>query len=210
MHKQYKTLAGFNLLLGLGAIFLYLPYMLQAFDINTTKWIKLGVDLFEKNYFDVMIYFGIFLLGWIIAITVLSILSHPNKPKLVLKISTIAALALPLMYVLALRYDWALEFWFKNMAENIKTISYVLLIVSCGGFVLGLIFNFTKKNKANLHLIIQALVMCVLMVLLVAINGWCGWDISRVDKLYGSLMGLFAIYFPVSTIILMLCSNKRF
>ncbi|MBQ3502475.1 MAG: hypothetical protein IJA72_02310 [Clostridia bacterium] len=212
MHKQgYKAMAGINLLLGLGAIFLYLPYMLQAFNIDATKLIKVGVDLFEKNYFDVLIVYGIILLVWIVGLTILSFLSHPNVPKLILKVAVLSALALPLMYVLALKYDWAIEFWIKNINENIKMISYILIIVSSGSFVLGVIFNFSKKHKANIHQIIQALVMCVLVILFVAVQGWCGWkiDIDLLTKLYGVLMGLFAIYLPLSVITLLISSKQR-
>lgn len=209
--KGYKTMAGINLLLGLCAVFLYMPYMLQAFDVNVTKWIEFGADLFKKNYIDVLIVFGIILLVWVVGLTILSLLCKPNIPKFILKVAVVAALALPLMYVLALKYEWAAEFWIKNIVKNIKTISYVLIIVSCGSFILGVIYNFSKKHKANLHHFTQALVMCVLLVLFVAVHGMCGWEI-KLDiamKLYGVLMGLFAIYFPLSTIFILQSANKR-
>ena len=82
--KGYKTMAGINFLLGLCAIFLYLPYMLQAFEIDASKWIEIGSDLFKKNYGDVLITFGIVLLVWIIGLTALSLLSKPNVPKFIL------------------------------------------------------------------------------------------------------------------------------
>ena len=209
--KRYKLMAGINLLFGVCAIFLYMPYMLQAFNINVSKWIKAGFDLLGNDYWDIMMYLGIVLLLWIIGLTILSLFSHPNIPKIIFKISVISALALPLIYVLALKYDWALKFWIENLSKNIKMISYILLIVSGGSFVLGLIFNFTKNHTANPHHVIQALVMCVLILLFIVVHGWCGWDVSAslVTKCYGVMMGLFAIYLPISTIILMVCSKKR-
>ena len=131
-------------------------------------------------------------------------------PKLLFKISIISALMLPLIFVLASKFDWALKFWIKTIAPDIKMISYILICVSVGSFVLGLIFNFTKDSKANLHHILQALVMCALMVLLVAINGWCGWNVKNILKLFGVLMGLLAIYMPISSIIMLICAKKRY
>lgn len=209
--KGYKTMAGINLLLGLCAIFLYMPYMLQAFDINASKWIEFGADLFKKNYIDVLIVFGIILLVWVVGLTIVSLLCKPNIPKLILKVAVVAALALPLMYVLALKYKWAAEFWIKNIVKNVKMISYILIIVACGSSVLGILFNFSKKHKSNLYHIIQALVMSILLVIMVAVNGWCGWEIDfdLVTKLYGILMGMFAIYLPISAPIIIISSNKR-
>ena len=209
--KGYKTMAGINFLLGLCAIFLYLPYMLQAFDIDASKWIEIGSDLFKKNYGDVLITFGIVLLVWIIGLTALSLLSKPNVPKFILKVAVIVALALPLMYVLALKYEWAVEFWVKNIAKDVKTISYMLIIVACGSSVLGTLFNFSKKHKANLHHIVQAFVMSALLILFVAVYGFCGWkiDFELIIKLNGVLIGLLAIYLPISAPIILISSRRR-
>ena len=212
MYKQgYKTMAGLNFLLGVCAILLYTPYMLQAFDINASNWVKLGMDIFNENYFNVLVYFGMLLLVWILGVTIFSILARPNITKFMFKIAVIASLVLPLIYVLALKFDWAYDFWMKNLAEDIKTISYVFLIVACGSFFTGLLFNFSQKKKANFHHISQALVMCVLLVLFLAVNGWCGWEleVEFLTKVYGVLMGWFAIYLPISTFIIMASSKKR-
>ena len=158
-----------------------------------------------------LITFGIVLLVWIVGLTIVSLLSKPNVPKLILKVAVIAALALPLMDVLGLKYDWALEFWSENIIKNIKKISYILIIVACGSSVLGILFNFSKKHKSNLHHITQALVMSALLVLFVAVRGWCGWkiDLDIMTKLYGVLMGLLAIYLPISAPIIIVSSRRR-
>ena len=210
MNKRYSQLAVFNLLLGLCAICLYLPYTLEAFDMPGFDWFKFVPDMLKDNYGKVLIYFGIFLLLWIIGLSVLSLLNKPNLPKLLFKISAISALILPLIYVCAFEFEWAREFWVKNISSDIKMISFVVMGVSCGSFVLGLVYNFTRKNRANLHLIVQALVMCALLVLLVAVNNWCGWDIKNVLKLYGVLVGILAIYLPISSIILFMCRKNRY
>ena len=206
--KKYNSLAFFNLIFGVCAICLYLPYTLSAFNIKGFGWLDFAKNILKSKYFDVMVYFGIFLLIWIIALTVISLPCRINLSKLLFKLSTIVALALPLIYVLSIKYDFALEFWIKNIASNIKMISYVLLCVSGGCFILGIMFNFTRDGKANLHQILQALAMCVLLAVLIAVNGWCGWKVN-VIKLFGVLMGVFAIYLPISSIVLMLCAKNR-
>ena len=206
--NNYYALSFLNLVFGILAIFLYLPYTLQAFDINVNGWLNFAMDIFKSNYIDILIYFGIFLLLWVIVLTIISIIIRINLPKLLFKLSAIVALILPLMYVLALKFDAVLDIWIKSIAPNVKIISYILISVSCGLFVLGLILNFTREKRANLHLIVQALEMCALLILIVAINGWCGWKVDYV-KGFGVLMGLFAIYLPLSTIIISICAKKR-
>lgn len=209
MKKKYSMLAGLNLMLGIIAICLYLPYTLEAFNMAGFEWFKFVPKMLKNNYGDVLIYFGIFLLLWIIVLNLISILSHCNLPKILLKISAITALLIPLIYVLAFKNDSALKFWINNIGANIKTISFVFLAISWGCCALGLLLNFTRDNHANMHHILQALFMCVLFTLLVATQGWCGWQISKVYKLYGLLIGWMAIYLPISSIILLLCRNKR-
>lgn len=209
MKKGYVKLSIINLLLGICAICLYLPYMLEAFNMAGFDWFKFVPNMLKDNYFDVLVYFGVFLLLWITALNVITLLSRPNRAKLVLKISTISALIIPVIYVLALKNNNALQFWIKNIAPNIKMISFIFLCVAWGSFILGLIFNCTRKNHANLHHVLQALFMSLLLTLLVAANGWCGWGINNITKIYGVLVGLFAIYLPLSSVILFICRYKR-
>lgn len=209
MNKSYKLLAIFNLLLGVGAICLYLPYTLEAFNMPGFQWFKFVPDMLKDNYYDVLIYFGIGLLLWFIVLNAVSLLSRPNLPKVLFKVSTIVALLLPLLYILALNNDTFIKFWIENIAKNVKIISYIALCVSCGTFVLALIYNFKRNNRANLHHILQALFMCALLVLMILYNGWCGWNIELNYKIYGILIGWLAIYLPISCITLFVCRNKR-
>jgi len=209
MKKKYLHLAILNFVLGICAICLYLPYTLEAFDMAGFEWFKFVPDMLKDNYFNVLIYFGVFLLSWVIVLNLISLFNHANLPKILFKISAILSLILPLIYVLALKSDAVLEFWIKFISKNIKIISYTLLCVSIGTFGLGLIYNIINKNRANLHLLLQALFMCALLLLLIAVNGWCGWNISKVYRLYGILVGLFAIYLPISSIILILCRKTK-
>ena len=72
MKKKYLTYAIGNLILGLCAIILYLPYTLKAFKISGFAWLDIAPDLFKGNYNDVLIGFGIFVLLWLILINVIS------------------------------------------------------------------------------------------------------------------------------------------
>lgn len=210
MKNRYSTLSIFNFLFGICAIVLYLPYTISAFGWEGFDWLtKIAPELLSDKYFDVLIYFGIFILVWFIVTNVISLIYRPNLPKLLFKLSAVVALLLPMVYVLCMKYDWAIEFYIKNIAKNIKSISLILMGVSCGSAILGLCFNFSRRNRANFHYILQAIVMCALLVLLVAINGWCGWKVGDIVKLSGILMGLFAVYLPVSSVILFMLRKKR-
>lgn len=208
-NKTYKILSVFNFMLGICAICLYLPYTFKSFNVKGFDWLDFAKDLFKNNYLNVLIYFGIFLLLWFIVLNLISIPYRINLPKFLLKISVVIALALPLIYVLSIKYNWALNFWIKNIAPNIKTICYVLLCSSVGCFVLGLICNFITRGKANFHHVLQAIVMCALLALIIAVNGWCGWKVDNVLKMFGVVMGLFAIYLPISSIVLIICRKSR-
>lgn len=209
MHKRgYLILSMLNFIFGVCAIFIYLPYTLEAFNIKGFGWIDYAKDVLNSDYYNALIYFGIFLLTWFIVLTFISLLSHINLPKLSFKLSTIIALILPLVFTLAIKNDKALEFWIKNIAPDVKMVSYIFLCVSWGTFGLGLVLNFIKDNRANLHIILQALTMCVLLTLVVAVNGWCGWSIN-LSKMFGILMALFAVYLPISSIVLIICTKKR-
>lgn len=206
--KNYKILSLLNLLLGVCAICLFLPTTLKAFSVKGFDWLDFAPDLFKDNYINVEFYFGLFLIVWFIVINAISLLSRPNLSKTLFKLSTIVALALPLMFVLAVKYEFALEFWIKNIAPEIKTIALVVLCVSAGLFALGLILNFVRRNRANLHIVLQALVMCAFLGLLIAAEGWCGWKVD-ILKMVGVLYAVFAIYLPISSIVLLICAKSR-
>lgn len=206
--KKYLLLASLNFVLGICAICLYLPYTINALNIKGFGWLDFAKDILKNNYFNILVYFGMFLLVWFILLNIISLASRPNKPKTLFKISTIVALILPLIYVLALKNNAVLEFWINHVAENIKMICYVVLSVSWGLFALALIFNFTKRRKATFYHILQALAMCTLLTLFVAWNGWCGWSVDYI-KMFGFLMGILAIYLPISTIILSICAKNN-
>lgn len=210
MKKKYIQLSIVNLILTVIAICLYLPYTLEAFNMAGFEWFDFVSKMLKDNYFEVLVGFGIFLLLWLMILNIFSIFSNANLPKVMFKLSAIMALILPLIYVLALKNDWALKFWIKNINSNIKMIAYTFIIVSWGSFILGLIYNFTKRNRANLHHILQALFMCGLLTLLIICNGWCGWDIDLTSKIYGIMVGWLAIYLPISSIVLIACSKKRY
>ena len=110
---------------------------------------------------------------------------------------------------MALKSDLILKIWLKLFANDIKTVSCTLIFVSCGLTVLGLLYNFTRRKRANLHHILQAITMCLLLILLVMANGWC-WQIISMEKAFGLLMGLLAVYFPVSSLILYMFRNIRY
>ncbi len=209
MKKKYLMYAAGNFILGLCAIILYLPYTFKAFNISGFDWLDLAPDLFKSNYHNVLIGFGVFILIWLILINAISLINFPNIPKTLFKSSIIVALILPLVYVLALRSEIVLEFWLKYFSKNIKTISCSLIFISCGLALLGLLYNFTRRKHANLHHILQAFTMCLLLILLVMSNGWC-WQIAGVEKTFGLLMGLLAVYFPISSLVLYLFRKIRY
>ena len=209
MKKKYLMYAGVNLILGLCAIILYLPYTFKAFNISGFDWLNLAPDLFKANYYNVLIGFGAFVLIWLIMVNAVSIINYPNTAKTLFKSAVIVALILPLMYVLALKSEVVLKLWFKYFDKNIKTISCALVFTSCGLTLLGLLYNFTRRKHANLHHILQAFTMCALLILLVLSNGWC-WQVTNIDKMFGLLMSLLAVYFPVSSLVLYMFRKVRY
>lgn len=209
MKKKYLSLAIFNILLGLVAICLYLPYTLEAFNMAGFEWFKFVPNTLKGNYYDVLIYFGLFLLLFFIISNFITLLSKVNIPKFLCKITVVIALALPFMYILALKNDTILKLWLKTIVPNIKMITYIVICVSCGNFVLALIYNFTHKNRANLHHLLEALVMCALLILMAICYNWCGWEIKSTIKIYGVLIGLLAMYLPISSLVLCICSRNR-
>ena len=209
MKKKYLMYSASNLIIGLCAIILYLPYTFRAFNISGFDWLDIAPDLFKSNYYNVLIGFGIFAIVWLILINTISLINYPNLPKTLFKLSVVVALSLPLMYVLAIRFDWALKFWLKNISKNIKTISYATMFISCGLAILGILYNITRRKHANFHHLLQAITMCAMLVLLVLLNGWC-WHIGNIDKIFGLLMGVFAVYFPISSLVLYLFRKIRY
>ena len=210
MKKKYSTLSVFNFVFGVCAIMLYLPYTIKSFGLSGFDWFtKIAPNLLKEDYSKVLLYFGIALLAWIILVNAITLLNRPNLPKMLLKLSAISALLLPMMAVLCLKFEWALEFYIKNIAKNIKSISLILMGISCGLALLGLCFNFTRRNRANIYHILQAVTMCALLILMVAVYGWCGWNVKNTVKLYGVLIGLLAVYLPTSSVILFTLRNRR-
>lgn len=209
MKAKYSLLAVINFLLGACAICIYLPYTSDAFNIKGMSWLGFAKKLLKDNYYNVSIYLGIIILGWIIAVTLLTLFSRPNFAKLMFKLSAISSLIIPLVYVMALKYDFALEFWIKYIAPYVKMICYIFLSASVGSLLLAIVLNFTQRRRANLHLITQALAMLALFVLMLIVFGWCGWNIGATVKLFGVLMALMAVYLPLSIIILIICAKNR-
>ena len=209
MKKKYLMYAAVNLIFGLCSIIFYLPYTIKAFNIPGFDWLNLAPELFGRNYDNVLIGFGAFILIWLIMINAVSIINYPNTAKTLFKSSVIVALILPIIYVLALRSELVLKLWLKYFDKNIKTISCALIFISCGLALLGLLYNFTRRKHANLHHIVQAFTMCVLLILLVMSNGWC-WQVANVGKMFGLLMGVLAVYFPVSSLLLYLFRKIRY
>ena len=210
MKKHYSTLSVLNFIFGICAIVLYLPYTITAFNLSGFTWLTdIATDMLKTNYFDTLIFFGIFILAWLIIGNILTISYRPNLPKILFKASAIVALILPMVYVTAMKFDWVLEIYKQYIAKNIKMVSLVSIAASVGLALMGLCSNFSRRNRANLHHILQAVVMCAVLVLLVVINGWCGWKVGGLDKLFGILMGLFAAYFPVSAIVLFMLRKTR-
>ncbi len=212
MGKQYKLLAFASLLLGALAVMVYLPYTFEGFGVNCFKWIKITTDLFKEDYFKMLIYIGTGLLGLVIVFNLISLFKRPNISKICFKLSTIVALILPLLFVMSLNiveWKWAWEFWVENISTNIKTYAYIAMGVSAGLFIIGLVRNFTAENKATFHHIFKNLMMVALLAIMAYVYSWCGWTINAntIGKIYGLLMGWLAIYFPVSTIVLLLCAK---
>lgn len=208
----YRVLAILNLILGAGAIFVYAPIMLSAFNVNVSKWNKVVVNLFDKNYSNVLICFGLAILVYIFILNIATFFYKLNVPKFCFKLGALVALVLPLIYVSGLKFDFMLEFWIKNIAKNIKTLSYISIVISGGLFLLGFIFNFISGPKANIVHILQNLAMALILLALIYINNWCGWEYVKAlpyIKIYGALMGVLGIYLPLSSISLLICAKLR-
>ncbi|MFQ6724187.1 MAG: hypothetical protein ACLRFE_02510 [Clostridia bacterium] len=205
MKKQYITLAVFNFVLSIVVICLYLPYTFEAFNMSGFDFME---NILKDKYYDTLILFGIFLLSFIIVYNLSTMWFKSNLPKTIFKLTSVVALTLPLMYVLALRFDFMFKFWLKVIMPNIKMISYIIMLMAIGSFILGVIYNTTKRNNASLHIVVQTLFMCLLLILMIVVNNWCGFNVQNVVKLYGLLVGLFAIYLPLQGIILLFTHNK--
>ena len=212
MTKGYKLLAFISLLLGALAVVLYLPYTFNAFGVNCKSWFELSQDILKEEYFNVLIYVGIGLLGLIIVFNLVSIFKRPNISKICFKISTIIALLLPILFVMALnidKFEWAWKFWVEHISKNLKTYSYIAIGASAGLFIVGIIRNFTADNKAGFHHIFKTIFMIALLILMAYCYGWCNWtiNVNVIDKIYGLLIGWLAIYLVLSTFVLLICSK---
>ncbi len=205
--KRCMLLAFVNLILGGIGAFIYLPYFFEAFNMNVAGWSNAIHRLLSENYSKLLIWFGIILLAYIIITKIITMLSSKNLSCLCFKLSSIIALLLPLLYVMALQFDSILELWIKHIASNIKTISLIAAIISCGLLLLGIISSITRNRKLNIYLLIQSIAMCTLLVLLVSINSWVGWTINTI-KGFGMLMAICPVYLLISVIILIFSPKK--
>lgn len=212
MTKQYKLLAVISLLLGAVAVILYLPYTFDAFGVNCNSWFELSQDILKQEYFNVLTYVGVGLLGLIIVFNLISIFKRPNIAKICFKVCTIIALLLPIVFVMALnidKFNWAREFWVEYIAKNLKTYAYIAIGASAGLFIVALVRNFTADSKANFHHIFKALMMIALLVMMAYCFNWCKWTINAniINKIYGILIGWLAIYFVLSAVVLLICAR---
>lgn len=207
--KRYRLMAVINLLLGIFSSFLYLPYFFEAFNMNCKGWINACEKLFKSNYTDVLMYFGIAILVWIVLVNVVSFFFQPNLAKLSFKATTFVSLALPILYVCALNFNPALKFWANVIAPHLKLTAYVCVASSVGFFILGFLLNIVKENKSNFHNVFQALATVMVNLTLILTNDWCGWRIWNVNKWFGLLMISMPIYYLISPWLLLKLSKIR-
>ncbi len=207
--SRYGLRALVNLLLGVGAIFFYTPYVLNAFNIKTEAWSKMLVKLLGDNYFNIMIWFGLVLMGYIVIFNIATILSKANGAKLSFKLTSVVSLLLPIVYVGALKYNAILELWIKAFAPNVKTIGLGFLVASFGLLFLGIFTSVKKHIKVNFYYLLQAIFMCALLTLLVSVNNWCGWDVNP-TKAFGMLMSIMSVYLMASSIILFIFAKNNY
>lgn len=207
--KRYILMACFNLLIGIFSAFIYLPYFLKAFNIKCDGWVRVCEDLFKSHYMDVLMYFGLGILIWIVFVNVVSFFFQPSCPKLSFKATTLVSLALPILYVAALNFNPALKFWSKFVAPHLKLVAYICVACSVGFFGLGFLLNIVSEKKSNFHNIFQALATVMVNLMLILTNDWCGWRFWQTGKWFGLLMLAMPIYYIFSPIMLVKTSKKR-
>ena len=200
--KRCMLIALINLILGGISALVYLPHFFESFNIRVDGWSNAASKLLSNNQHDVLILLGIILLSYIIITNLITILFSRSLSCLCFKLSSIIALLLPLAYVFALQYNSILELWIKYIAPNIKTISLVAVIISCGLLLLGIISSITQNRKLNIYLLMQSIAVCATEVLLVSVNGWLGWTVNAI-KGFGVLTAILPIYLLISAVILL-------
>lgn len=218
MKKKYPQLAIINLLLAVGVIYLFFPYIIETFKLYKYDWTKYVSKILIKDYYKPSYYVATGLLIWIAGLNLLTMLIRINVPKFLFKTNILIALGLPLIYMLAIKNSTIANFWSKTIFPNMSMILTVLLCVCWGNWILGLVYNFTHKKRANLHHIVETLFMCFLLTLMILSDAWTGgivggyWSegyIVFTEKAYCIIMGLFALYLPISSLVLYTCRNNR-
>lgn len=207
--KRYILMAIINLVLGIFSAFLYLPYFFEAFNMNCDGWIELCQKLLKTHYMDVLMYFGLGILIWIVFVNVVSFFYKPSLAKLSFKATTLVSLALPILYVCALNFNPALRLWSKVIAPHLKLTAYICVTSSVGFFGLGFLLNLLKENKSNFHNVFQALATVMVNLTLILTNDWCGWRFWQTGKWFGLLMIALPIYYILSPIMLIKIAKKR-
>lgn len=193
-NKYYKILSIINLISCLLSVLLI--FLLEISTINS----KGEFIIFSSiNLNDVINYFILFQLMFILIITVLTLFFKINLTKLFLKLSTIISLILPIIFLLTINNDYILTFWFNNIANNIKFISIILTIVCIGIFILALILFAMGKLKADIFQIFQALGCNVFLILICYIFNFYGLytTLSSV-KIFKIMLLFWSIYLIIS------------
>lgn len=206
----YKILGVISCLLALATGFIYIPISLNLFNVNSAKWLDLTKDILKSYYSDVIIYVGLAILIAIVVLNLVSLVYKTNMAKICFKLTTIISLILPIMFVCTMQFDWAFKFWINNIAKNIKMISYIVMSVSAGLFILGIIFNITSRKRANFHHVFEALAMLGLFIVMICAFDWCGWtsNIHNFSTLIGVMVLWLSAYLLISTIVLFACSKS--
>lgn len=206
--KRCMLIALINLILGGISAVVYLPYFFESFNIRVDGWSNAVSKLLANNQHDVLILLGIMLLSYIIITNLITILFSKNLSSLCFRLSSIIALLLPLAYVLALQFNSMLELWIKYVAANVKTISLIVVVISCGLLLLGIISSITKNRKLSIYLLMQTIAMCAIEILLISVNGWLGWTVNAI-KGFGILTAIFPVYLLTSVVILLFGAKNK-
>lgn len=207
--KRYVLMAVFNFLIGIFSAFLYLPDFFKAFNMDCSGWVEYCQKLFGNHYMDVLMYFGLGILVWIVFVNVVSFFFQPNLPKLSFKATTMFSLALPILYVSALNFNPALKFWSNIIAPHLKLTAYICVAFSVGFFGLGFLLNIVSEKKSNFHNVFQALATVMVNLTLILTEDWCGWRFWQTGKWFGLLMLAMPLYYTFSPIMLVRTSKKR-
>lgn len=193
-NKYYKILSIINLISCLLSVLLI--FLLEISTINS----KGEFIIFSSiNLNDVINYFILFQLMFILIITILTLFFKINLTKLFLKLSTIISLILPIIFLLTINNDYILTFWFNNIANNIKFISIILTIACMGIFILALILFAMGKLKADIFQIFQALGCNVFLILICYIFNFYGsYTTFSSVKIFKIMLLFWSIYLIIS------------